>query len=153
MGIPEYLVEEDESGVRLDSFLALQDDLALSRSYISTLVRNGHVRVDGEVPTKPSTRLQSGQVVAVMFLIPSRSILLAENIPLDVVYEDDYLIVIDKPAGLVVHPTPSAPGAEHWSMPFSITAETLVGDFRRTQTRYRAQTGQGHNRPYHVSQG
>jgi 23S rRNA pseudouridine1911/1915/1917 synthase len=105
LGIPEYLVEEDESGVRIDSFLALQDDLALSRSYISTLVRNGHVQVDGEVSTKPSTRLRSGQIVSVYVPDPQPIDLAAENIPLDVVYEDDYLIVIDKPAGLVVHPT------------------------------------------------
>jgi len=107
LGIPEFQVEEDESGIRLDSFLALQDDLALSRSYISTLVRNGHVQVDGEVPTKPSTRLRSGQIVGVNVPDPEPIDLVAEDIPLDIVYEDDHLIVIDKPAGLVVHPTAS----------------------------------------------
>lgn len=107
MGIPEYQVEEDESGIRLDSFLALQDDLGLSRSYISTLVRNGHVRVDGDFPKKPSTRLKDGQIVAVSVPDPEPIDLVPSNIPLDVVYEDDHLIVIDKHAGLVVHPTPS----------------------------------------------
>lgn len=107
MGIPEYLVEEDESGIRLDSFLALQDDLGLSRSYISTLVRNGHIRVDGSAPTKPSTRLHNGQTVTVYVPDPEPIDLIPENIPLDIVYEDSHLIVIDKQAGLVVHPTPS----------------------------------------------
>jgi len=107
LGIPEFRVEEDESGIRLDSFLALQDDLGLSRSYINTLVRNGHVRVDGEVPTRPSTRLHSDQLVAVLVPDPEPIDLIAENIPIDVVHEDDHLIVVDKHAGLVVHPTPS----------------------------------------------
>lgn len=107
MGIPEYQVEEDESGIRLDSFLALQDELGLSRSYISTLVRNGHVRVDDEVPQKPSTRLRHGQIVAVSVPDPEPIDLVPEKISLDVVHEDDHLIVIDKHAGLVVHPTPS----------------------------------------------
>ncbi len=107
MSTPEYRVEEEDSGLRLDSFLALQDDLALSRSYISTLIRNGHVRVDGEVPSKPSTRLKNSQIIAVNIPDPVPIDLIAENIPVDIVYEDAHLIVIDKHAGLVVHPTPS----------------------------------------------
>ena len=107
MGTPEYQVEEDESGIRLDSFLALQDDLGLSRSYISTLVRNGHVRVDDATPTRPSTRLRDGQIVDITVPDPEPIDLAPENIPLDIVYEDSHVIVVDKHAGLVVHPTPS----------------------------------------------
>ncbi len=107
MGIPEFQVEEDDSGIRLDSFLALQDDLSLSRSYISTLVRNGHVRVDGDVPTKPSTRLKNGQIVAIDIPDPEPIDLVPASIPLDIVYEDSHLIVVDKHAGLVIHPTAS----------------------------------------------
>ncbi len=107
MGIPEYQVEDGESGIRLDSFLALQDDLGLSRSYISTLVRNGHVMVDRNTPLKPSTRLRDGQIVAINIPDPEPIDLAPENIPLDIVYEDSHLIVVDKHAGLVVHPTPS----------------------------------------------
>ncbi len=107
MSTPEYRIEEDDSGLRLDSFLALQDDIGLSRSYISTLIRNGHVRVDGETPVKPSTHLHSEQVVVVNIPDPEPIDLIAENIPIDIVYEDAHLIVVDKHAGLVVHPTPS----------------------------------------------
>ncbi len=107
MNTPEYRVEAGDSGLRLDSFLALQDDLGLSRSYISTLIRNGHVRVDGEVTAKPSTRLHSEQIVVVNVPDPEPIDLIPENIPIDIVYEDAHLIVIDKHAGLVVHPTPS----------------------------------------------
>lgn len=107
MNTPEYRVEEGDSGLRLDSFLALQDDLGLSRSYISTLIRNGHVRVDGEATSKPSTHLHSDQIVVVNIPDPEPIDLMPENIPIDIVYEDAHLIVIDKHAGLVVHPTPS----------------------------------------------
>lgn len=107
MRIPEYTVEDDDSGLRLDSFLALQDDLGLSRSYISTLIRNGHVRIDGEAHGKPSIHLRSDQVVTVSIPDPEPIDLMPENIPIDIVYEDAHLIVIDKHAGLVVHPTPS----------------------------------------------
>jgi 23S rRNA pseudouridine1911/1915/1917 synthase len=107
LSIPEFRVEEDETGIRLDSFLALQDDLGLSRSYISTLIRNGHARVDGNVSDKPSTRLFSGQLVSVGVPDPEPIDLAPEDIPIDVVHEDDHLLVIDKPAGLVVHPTAS----------------------------------------------
>ena len=108
MSIPEYRVENDDTGLRLDSFLALQDDLGLSRSYISTLIRNGHVIVDGETSVKPSTHLKSDQLIKVNVPDPEPIDLLAEDIPIDIVYEDNHLIVIDKHAGLVVHPTPSS---------------------------------------------
>ena len=107
MSTPEYRIADDDSGLRLDSFLALQDDLGLSRSYISTLIRNGHVRVDGEAHVKPSTHLRSHQNVVVYIPDPEPIDLVAEDIPLDIVYEDAHLIVVDKHAGLVVHPTPS----------------------------------------------
>jgi 23S rRNA pseudouridine1911/1915/1917 synthase len=107
LSAPEYRIAEDDSGLRLDSFLALQDDLGLSRSYISTLIRNGHVRVDGEVPVKPSTHLRSHQTVVVHIPDAEPIDLFAEDIPIDIVYEDRHLIVVDKHAGLVVHPTPS----------------------------------------------
>ncbi len=107
MSAPEYVIAEEDSGLRLDSFLALQDDLGLSRSYISTLIRNGHVRVDGEAPVKPSTHLHSRQIVVVNVPDPEPIDLTAEDIPIDIVYEDAHLIVVDKHAGLVVHPTPS----------------------------------------------
>lgn len=107
MSIPEYRVEDDDSGIRLDSFLALQEFLGLSRSYISTLIRNGHVKVDGETTVKPSTHLRINQIVNVNVPDPEPIDLMPENIPIDIVYEDAHLIVVDKHAGLVVHPTPS----------------------------------------------
>ena len=65
------------------------------------------MRVDGEVPTKPSTHLHNRQIVSIIVPDPEPIDLTPENIPIDIVYEDAHLIVIDKHAGLVVHPTPS----------------------------------------------
>ncbi len=107
MDTPEYRTEISDSGIRLDSFLALQDELGLSRSYINTLIRNGHVRIDGLVFSKPSTHLKESQLISIIIPDPEPIDLLAENIPIDIVYEDAHLIVVDKHAGLVVHPTPS----------------------------------------------
>ncbi len=107
MNSPEFIVGKTDSGLRLDSFLAFQDALGLSRSYVSTLIRSKHVKVDGFVTPKPSTHLSENQVIIVNIPNPEPIDLLAQNIPIDVVYEDKHLLVIDKHAGLVVHPTPS----------------------------------------------
>jgi len=91
-------------GVRLDKFLA-EKLRELSRSSIQQLIREGLVLVDG-IPSKPSYRLKVGELVTVT--IPPPPPLEPEPfpIPLDVVYEDRWIIVINKPAGLVVHPAP-----------------------------------------------
>jgi len=91
-------------GVRLDKFLA-EKLRELSRSSIQQLIREGLVLVDG-IPSKPSYRLKGGELVTVT--IPPPPPLEPEPfpIPLDVVYEDRWIIVINKPAGLVVHPAP-----------------------------------------------
>lgn len=94
----------DAKSVRLDKFLAekLKD---LSRSSIQHLIREGLVLVDG-VPTKPSYKLKGKEHITVTIPPPPPMELEPFPIPLDVVYEDRWIIVINKPAGLVVHPAP-----------------------------------------------
>ncbi len=100
----ELTAEAEARSTRLDKFLAekLRD---LSRSVIQELIREGLVLVDGN-PTKASYRLRGGEHIIVN--VPPPPPLEPEPfpIPLDVVYEDKWLIVINKPAGLVVHPAP-----------------------------------------------
>jgi len=88
---------------RLDRFLAqrLPD---LSRTKLQALIRDGGVRVNGAVVERPSLLLTPGAVVAVALGPPPPSGLAAEDIPLDVLYEDDDIVVVNKPAGLSVHP-------------------------------------------------
>jgi len=92
----------DEAGERVDRFLAARS--ALSRSAISRLAKDGHVLVDGAA-VEPAYKVRAGQqvVVDVPDAQPALS-LAAEDIPIEVLYEDQDVIVVNKPAGLVVHP-------------------------------------------------
>ena len=96
----------DEKGKRLDVFLlsSLPD---FSRSHIKKLVSDGCVNVNGQVVSKAGTILKAGDVVGVDVKEPQKISTEAENIPLDIVYEDDDLLVVNKPQGLVVHPCTS----------------------------------------------
>ncbi len=94
---------------RLDAYLAAQEDLGLSRSRIKTLIAEGHVMVNGKKP-KPSQAVEPGDLVWVEVPDVEPVDLVPEDIPLDVVYEDEHVLVINKQRGLEVHPA-----AGHWS--------------------------------------
>ncbi len=98
------VVAEDQAGDRIDRFLAaaLPD---ISRSYAQQLIADGHVRLNAKA-TKPSTVLEAGDSVTITLPLPQATDLIAEPIPLVIRYEDDDLLVVDKPAGMVVHPAP-----------------------------------------------
>ncbi len=99
----EFSAERD--GERLDVFLArmaIQGD-PLSRSRIQKLITDGNVTVDGK-PAKASLRLAAGAVVAVELPEPEATDIAPENIPLDILYEDEDVIVVNKARGMVVHP-------------------------------------------------
>jgi 23S rRNA pseudouridine1911/1915/1917 synthase len=93
-----------ESAVRLDKYLAIAYP-ELSRSALQKLIKQGCILVN-DVAAKPSQKLSFGDRIHVALPPPERISLAAESIPLDVIYEDDDLLVIYKPAGLVVHPSP-----------------------------------------------
>lgn len=94
---------------RLDK--AIADNFPdISRSYAARLVEMGAVRVNGIVAAKPSQKLKTGDLLSIDIPAPQPSGLAAEDIPLSVVYEDTDLLVIDKPAGMVVHPAPGHSG-------------------------------------------
>lgn len=96
----------DRAGIRLDRYLA-QECPELSRSHLQKLISEGYVTVNDRV-VKRSFKLDSGDKVSAI-IPPSTSTLGAEEMPLNIVYEDSDLLVVDKPAGLIVHPTPSRP--------------------------------------------
>jgi 23S rRNA pseudouridine1911/1915/1917 synthase len=103
------LVAPDEAGDRLDRVLA-RHLASLSRSRLKALIEAGAVEVDGHTIRDPSHRVNSGAAIKVDVPPPRPARPEGEPIPLNVVYEDDDMIVIDKPAGLVVHPA-----AGNWS--------------------------------------
>jgi len=108
MHIERLEAAESDSGQRLDHFVSLRAP-ALSRSQAKRLILDGLVTVNGK-PAKPSKTVWSGDEVVVQVPAPKEQELAAEPIPLDVIYEDGDLLVVNKPAGLVVHPAPGSPG-------------------------------------------
>ena len=102
----ELTAATEHAGVRLDAFLSA--DGALTRSQAARLIAEGRVRVNGK-PAAKSARLSGGETVTVDVSQLRETTLPPQDIPLDVVYEDDDVIVVNKPTGLVVHPAPGHP--------------------------------------------
>jgi len=104
---PTLVVPPDAAGQRLDVYLAecLAD---LSRSRLQQLIEQGQIRVAGR-EVKPRYKLRTGDVVTVEIPPPQPVAVEPEAIPLDILYEDDDLLVINKPSGLVTHPAPGSP--------------------------------------------
>ena len=101
--IEQVTVESAEAGERLDRVLAVHVT-ALSRTRLKALVLAGRVAIGGRTIRDPGHRVNAGDRLAVVVPPPEEAAPQAENIPLAIVHEDDDLIVIDKPKGLVVHP-------------------------------------------------
>jgi len=106
--MPEYLVPPEAAGLRLDHFLAVKLP-HLSRSRLQALIKEGHIRVEGSI-AKPGEKLRPGKRVIVHE--PEAAPLTGtepEDIPLEILYEDDDLLVLNKAAGMVVHPAAGNP--------------------------------------------
>ncbi len=103
-GVIEYTVEGN-GAARLDVWLTEKLE-GFSRSRIKGLIEAGLVLINGKAAVKPGEKLDAGDRVAVTIPPPVPAIPEPEDIPLAVIFEDDDIIVIDKPAGLVVHPAP-----------------------------------------------
>ena len=100
----ELRPERVDIGMRLDKYIAREVG-DLSRSYLQQLIDEGQVRVDGQT-RRSAFKLTPGEVIVVEVPAPVVDELLPEAMDLDIVYEDDDVIVLNKPAGLVVHPAP-----------------------------------------------
>lgn len=108
-----FIVVDAENGVRLDAFLAaratVETDLeGLTRSYIQKLLDDGNATVNG-VKRGKSHKLKTGDAVEACIPAPRELCAVAQDIPVDVVYEDNDLLVVYKPKGMVVHPAPGNP--------------------------------------------
>ena len=98
-------VSTENEGERLDAFLASHIE-GWSRARLQRLIEDADVLVNGRT-VKPSYKLHLNDEIEVELTPPPSTSFAPENIPLDVVYEDDELIVVNKPAGIVVHPAAS----------------------------------------------
>ena len=101
----------DSPPARLDKALArdVPEEANLSRTRLGRLIADGAVTLDGVKVQDPRAKVAEGQAVQITVEEAAESHILPEDIPLSVVFEDDDLIVIDKPAGMVVHPAPGSP--------------------------------------------
>ena len=100
----EFIVSEESEGERVDKYLTMLMD-SLSRSYLQKLLKESHVTVGGQ-PVKANYRIKTEDAVRVLLPPLITPDILPENIPLEVLYEDEDVIVVNKPKGMVVHPAP-----------------------------------------------
>ena len=103
-----YSFAADKAGVRLDRFVG-DSCPELSRTHAQKLIGDGYITVNGRV-SKASLKLSIGDKVDIVIPPTPPSPLSPEEMPLNIIYEDDDLLVVDKPAGLTVHPAPGHPG-------------------------------------------
>ena len=98
----KYIVTFKENGERLDKAVALLNS-ELSRSFITKLIDEGKITINGKVE-KPSFKVKENDEIDIEEIVDVKSDIKEEDIPLDVVYEDDDILIINKPQGMVVHP-------------------------------------------------
>jgi 23S rRNA pseudouridine1911/1915/1917 synthase len=103
--VTEINLQVEDTTDRLDRYLA-QHLPDLSRSRIQQLIEQGNIQVNGKVCTSKKATVQPGDRIFLIIPAAQPLELQAEDIPLDILYEDDFLLIINKPAGLVVHPAP-----------------------------------------------
>lgn len=96
-------VDPGQTPVRIDAFMASHME-STSRSRIQSAIKSGYVRIDGK-PVKANFIVRPGDVISFVMPYPRRGVeIISQDIPLDIVYEDDDLLIVNKPAGMVVHP-------------------------------------------------
>ena len=102
--LEEYTVEESQSGMRLDKFLTeIYPDQ--TRSFLQKLVKSGEIKVNGKPVIKAGFVVEGGDQVSASIPTPQAVEIEAENIPLDILYEDADVLIVNKPKGMVVHPS------------------------------------------------
>ncbi len=99
----KFTIDADGAGVRIDKCIAERLGVDYSRTYVKNLINNGHVRVNGKVE-RPSYISREGDDVLVEMPPAEKHDLHPEDIPLEIIYEDECVIILNKPPGMVVHP-------------------------------------------------
>ncbi len=102
------IVNKNYNGWRIDKFLVMSFP-DISRSQIQRLLKDGNISRNGEIVTDSSSKVKEGEEYSLVVPEPVDAVPQPEDIPLDIVFEDDDLIVVNKPFGMTVHPAPGAP--------------------------------------------
>ncbi len=100
-----FTIERKQNGKRLDAMIPIHVP-SLSRSRASQLISESHVKQNAKTVTSPSSKCREGDIIEVIIPELEQSHILPENIALSIVYEDEHLLVINKPVGMTVHPAP-----------------------------------------------
>jgi 23S rRNA pseudouridine1911/1915/1917 synthase len=100
----QYLIQEDEDGKRLDQLLSTLDEI-VSRTQAQRLLKSGNILLNGKAEMSPSRKVRTGQEIMLTIPPPESTEVLSEAGELDILFEDEHLIVINKAAGMVVHPS------------------------------------------------
>lgn len=101
----QFIINQEENGMRIDVFLSKQMD-NVSRSYIQKLIKEKEISVNG-MAVKANYKVSANDIVQLTIPDLSEPDILPENIPLDILYEDADILIVNKPKGMVVHPSPS----------------------------------------------
>lgn len=104
----ELICEANESGERLDRWLTHQPEIDLTRTAVAKLIESGSVWLNNK-PVQKSMKLNAGDIVVIEIPDPIELKVEPQNIPIDIIYQDDDVIVVNKPQGMVVHPAPGNP--------------------------------------------
>ncbi len=128
----EITVEPGVDRQRIDSYLGGHAGIKLSRSRAQKLIDDGHILLNGEGVSNKS-QVKTGDIISVTLVMPPPSDVKAEDIPLDIIFEDDFLAVVNKPAGMVTHP-----GAGNYS---GTLVNALIYHFKKLSS------GSGPDRP------
>lgn len=99
---------QDDAGCRLDAWLAANPELDMTRSAVQQLIEKGCILRCGK-PAKKNDKLKAGDSITVTVPEPESLEIIPQNLPLEIVFEDDDLLVVNKPKGMVVHPAPGHP--------------------------------------------
>lgn len=98
----ELIVEAGENGMRVDAYL--REHTSFSRSRVSALIQEGALCIDGSPENKPSRKLASGERLSLTVPQVREVEIVPQNIPIDIIYQDSDIVIVNKPCGMVVHP-------------------------------------------------
>lgn len=121
----EFIVEREEIGKRLDAYLSLKNE-KISRTMVQKLIEEGNILVNGKNP-KASYKVSEGDKITLEEIEPKEISLKAQDIAVDIIYEDKDIIVVNKPKGLVVHPANGNPDGTLVNAIMSICKGSLSG--------------------------
>lgn len=97
------IIVEENDNIRIDQYLNMQDK-ELTRSFIQKLISSGDIKVNGNCNIKCSYKVKTGDNIEINDIDVKEADILPENIPLEIIYEDEYIAIVNKPKGMVVHP-------------------------------------------------